>query len=426
MTKPKVVIIGGGSAIWTRNLINDFTNIPSLHGSEIVLVDIDEIRLIHVEKLIQRISDETNSNLRISSTLDRKGALQEANYVIIQIAVGGVQAWKHDLDIPWEQFKIYQTVGDTIGPGGIFRAFRSIPVLDEIMRDVKANCPDAWVIQLTNPMTTICRALDRTGCDKVIGYCHGVVDSEILLSRLLGLSKEQVSIYGYGVNHFLFIKNVLIDGEDGMPQVEHISEKIRENYPVLFDLWRTFGIFPINFPVHPSEFVPYYLSHRHDYEKDWLLDQHIPEWHIRKNKSMIDDVNTELALTKTLDNGRSKEKIVDIIEAIHCNKDFVVHVNVRNNGAILNLPSFCNVEVPAVVNKRGVSPFAMGKLPQGVDSLVQRIVDEQELIVEAALQGSRELAIRALALDPLVNDIHIARQLFDALYEAHKPYLPQF
>lgn len=421
----KIVILGCGGE-WTKSIVSDISLTSSLHGSEITLVDINETNLRVAERLAHRISNQTGANLKISGTTERKEALKGANFILIGISVGGYESWAQDIQIPWERFKIKQTVGDTMGPGGIFRALRHIPVILEIAKDVKEICPDAWVIQLTNPMTPICRAIEKETDINILGYCHGVDNTEEYLAEYLEIDSKRLKIYGYGVNHFLFIKSLWIDGKNGMDQLNKISDKIKDKQPSIYELWKTYGIYPINRHFHPCEFVPFFLNSRTNYGDDYKLDQFIPNYMINRSRNIVSDLERELSSGQDLPISRSREYITNIMESMILNQDFVVHINVRNNGAISNLPLYCNVEVPALINNRGFHPLVMGGLPIGIDSLVRRVVDEQEMMVEAALTGSRDLAVRALASDPLINDIQLANGIFDAMFEAQKRYLPQF
>ncbi|MCC3372123.1 hypothetical protein [Cohnella sp. REN36] len=422
----KIVIIGGGSAIWTKNIVGDLSLTPTLHGSEVVLVDIDPQRLESAGALSRRISNDLGAGLEIKTSLDRREALVGADYVIISISVGGNDAWLQDIEIPWKQFNIMQTVGDTIGPGGIFRTFRHMPVMLEIALDIKSICPDAWTIQLTNPMTPLCRAIEKRVGIKMIGYCHGVQDTEGYLAHEFGIRPDQIELYGYGVNHFLFIQSVLIDGKDGMKRFEEHAESFRVNHPSLYELWRAYGLFPVNWDRHPVEFVPFFLNARREYGKSNGLNQEATYSHIEASQGIVNTILGELNSPNPMKINHSYERIIEIIEALHTNKNYIVHVNVRNNGAILNLPFECNVEVPAVINRHGCHPLVMGELPRGLDSLVRRIAEEQELIVEASLAGSRQIAVQAIAMDPLVGDVKLAGELFDAMFQAQKSYLLQF
>lgn len=194
---------------------SDIASFPALHDSELVLLDIDEVRLGAAEKLARKVKEQAGLELKISATLDRKHALVDADFVIIGISVGGNDAWLQDIELPWEHCGIYQTVGDTIGPGGIFRSLRHIPAVMDIARDIAEICPEAFVIQLTNPMTPICRAIEKTVKLNMIGYCHGVWDTENRIAEELGAAVDDVKLYAYGVNHFLFIKSLLVRGEEG-------------------------------------------------------------------------------------------------------------------------------------------------------------------------------------------------------------------
>lgn len=421
----KIVILGCGGE-WTRSIISDLALTPSLHGAEVALVDINEVNLGVAEKLARRISDDTGARLRIQATADRAQAFPGADFVLAGISVGGYKAWEEDIRIPWEQFRIKQTVGDTMGPGGVFRALRHIPVFMDIASDMRRLCPEAWMIQLTNPMTPICRALEKRAEIRMFGYCHGVDNTEEYLAGYFGIAPERLRIYGYGVNHFLFVKSLMIDGKDGMRRLDDIADQLKRQQPSLYRLWKAYDAFPINRHFHPCEFVPFFLGSRANYGEEYGLNTEIPDFMIARSRNVVPDIERELAKEGRLNVVRSREYICNIMESMLYNRDFVVHLNVRNSGSIANVPPDCNVEVPAVVNGRGYHPLAMGELPFGIDALVRRVVDEQEMMVEAALTGSRKLAVRALAGDPLVNDLSVAEQLFEALYAAQKQYLPQF
>jgi len=217
----RITIIGGGSYQWTPKLLVDFVNTPVLHDAEFVLHDIDPAPLPRMVELAQHLAARRGLALTARGTTDRREALRGADFVVVNISTGGFASMRHDLEIP-ERHGVRQSVGDTVGPGGVMRALRNIPVFLDIARDVEEVCPDAWVLNLTNPMTTLCRALTRETSLKTVGLCHEITITQFLLSLLLDVSFLDLSLTVGGVNHLPFVTSIDLDGDDGLARLRDL------------------------------------------------------------------------------------------------------------------------------------------------------------------------------------------------------------
>jgi alpha-galactosidase len=418
----RVAVIGAGSAVWTRSVVCDFCLSPELGPVELALMDIDADRLGPVARLAERLIRDGRAPHTVTATTDRAEALRGADFVIISVSVGGVDGWQQDLDIPLRH-GVFQTVGDTIGPGGVLRALRHIPALVEMARDVERICPNAWVIQLTNPMNPICRAMERASGARVLGLCHGVQGTEEDWAGMLGLPAERVRIYAYGNNHFLFVRAMWAGDRDGLALLRALPRDAWAPYEANYRLWEIYGMLPVNRPRHPVEFVRLFLAGGEQAAAGYGLDRVATDRHIARSRSAPDTASAEVASPEPLTLSRSREPVTDVIAALAGARELVTHVNVANRGAVPNLPAHGHIELPALLNGRGVFPLATDDLPAGIAAEVRRVIDEQELIVEAALTGSRRLALQALLADALTPSLAAAEAILSEAIAAQSPYL---
>ena len=428
MRATKIVFVGGGSFHWGPGIIRDLIVTPELSGSTLVLHDLNHEAAETNRVIAELLRERAGADFTVAVIDDRRAALDGAGYVIVAIATGGLEAWRLDMEIP-DKHGVRQTIADTVGPGGWSRGLRTIPVMVDIARDMEQVCPGAWLLNVTNPMTTLTRSVNRETSVRCIGLCHEMFHCMQELAPMLGAQPEEVHFNGAGINHCAWMLEIKVRGEDGL---ELVRRYWKENgypedtvAPLLFGI---FGYLPIWRGRHLSEFFPHFLTPESGYgEKYGFLDQMVTvkdRYASRKRgrqrwlKMREGEHLPELKI--------GGEPIAPIITALEGGEPVTVPANWPNIGQVANFPPDVVVETKAVVDHRGVSPIAAGRLPAGIHAVLSRHVENQELIVEAAVKGDRELAFQALFNDPLVKDLDSARAIFDELLAAHAEYLPQF
>jgi len=433
---PKIAMIGAGSIVFCKTLFMDIMATPELQDSEISLMSRTQPKLDKIESFAQRVIKENNLPAKASSTLNRSEALEGADYVIVMIQVGGVDAFKIDYEIPLK-YGVDQCIGDSLGPGGVFRGLRTIPVLIDIARDVEELCPDALMLNYANPMAANCFALGKATNINFIGLCHGVQTTLDLISKYVEAPKEDIDFLCAGINHmawFLSLKSKK-DGRDLYPILRQNIEKPEYyiNEKVRCEVMRHFGYFMTESTGHLSEYLPWFRKN----EKALGLYCDQPDFGgasgayykwcgaIAEKYKEVDPLSFESTeLTK-----RSAEYCSYIIEAKETDNIFRLNGNVRNDGYITNLPGGSCVEVPVFVDRRGLHPVKVGDLPVQCAALNQSNVTVQQLAVEAALSGNPEYAMQAVAMDPLASAVctlQEARDMTAEMLEAEKEWLPQF
>jgi len=432
----KIAMIGAGSMVFCKTLVNDILATEALKDSEICLMSRTRPKLDRMEAFVQRMIDENGLPAKTWSTLDRREALKDADYVIIMIQVGGVSAFKHDYEIPLK-YGVDQCIGDSLGPGGVFRGLRTIPVLAGIVKDMEELCPDALLLNYANPMATCCYALGKVSNIPFVGLCHGVQTTLDLISRYVDVPKDQIESKCAGINHmgwFLSLKDKR-DGRD-------LNSILRENFEkpeyyinekVRGEVMRHFGYFMTESTGHLSEYIPWFRSSKRALEQ--YCDQ--PDFggasgayykYCRMLTEKYQNVDY-LSLESPIIKSRSVEYCSYILEAIETGVPFQLNGNVRNDGYINNLPNGCCVEVPIMVDKQGLHPEQIGDLPPQCAVLNQSNISVQSLAVEAGLAGDPELVMNAVAMDPLTSSVctlNEIRRMTTEMLEAEKEWLPQF
>ena len=400
MSDPKIAFIGAGSVEFTGMLISDLLGYPELAGITISLHDIDEQRLATAAGVAAAIAAETGASPAIESHLERRAALDGADYAINMIQVGGHAATVADHEIP-ERFGLRQTIGDTLGVGGIFRALRTIPVMEGIAADMAAVCPDAWLLNYTNPMAMLCQATYMgTPQQRVVGLCHSVQNTTEELAALVGVPFEEVTFFGAGVNHQAFILRFERDGEDLYPRLDAAIEADPElKRRVRVEMYRRLGYFPTESSEHSSEYLPWFLRSDEQIERYRLW---VAEYVTRSEENLDEYERTREALAagRPLELEPSNEYAPQIIRAIETGEPAVVYGNVRNTGLIDNLPADCCVEVPCLVDGTGVNPVRVGSLPPQLAALNRTFLNVADLTVRAALEGRPDRVRQAALLDP--------------------------
>ncbi len=436
MPKPKIAMIGAGSLIFCKTLTMDILATEALQDVEICLMNRTKPKLDKMEEFVRKVVEENKLPTKVTATLDRREALDGATYVINMIQVGGVEAFRMDYEIPLK-YGVDQCIADSIGPGGVFRALRTIPVLADMSWDMNELCPDAILLNYANPMGANCSALGRVADVQFIGLCHGVQTTLDLISRYVDVPKNQVDHTCAGINHmawFLSLRDKR-DGRDLYPILKENIEKA-EYYvteKVRCEVMRHFGYFMTESTGHLSEYIPWFRSSRRALEL--YCDQpdfggasgayyHYCNMLAEKYKS-VDYLATESPKIE----GRSVEYCSYILEAAQTDRPFRLNGNVRNDGYITNLPQGCCVEVPVYVDSQGLHPVTIGDLPLPCAALNQSNVTVQQLVVEAALEGNPEYAMQAIAMDPLTSAVCTLKEVRDMtreMMEAEKQWLPEF
>ena len=424
----RVTLIGAGSVVFTRQLLHDMLRVPGLAAIDIALHDVDDERLETARLAAEQIRDRCRASSRITATTERAKALEGADFVINMVQVGGIEATRTDFAVP-ARYGLRQTIADTLGPGGVFRALRTFPVLRQITEDMARMCPDAILLNYTNPMAMNVWWLAETAPQiHSVGLCHSVYWTVRNLSALLGLREEEVDYRAAGVNHQAWLLNWRHRGEDLYPRLRELVASDPElRRRVRVDLFRRFGYYPTETSEHSSEYLPWYLHH--DDEVDRLR---IP---IGAYLGISEDNLREYEATRTsLQAGEPlalhedvSEYAPRVVEAMVLGTPATIHANLANTALISNLPQGSAVEVPCYVDGLGVHPEHVGELPAQCAALNRTFLNVAELTVRAALDENPMMVRQALLLDPntcaslRVEDVFA---MCDALVEAHGPVLP--
>ncbi len=436
----KIAFIGGGSVQWTTMLLTDMVLNNTLDGAELALHDIDTDALALATRASQRIVEQAQSRIRIRATPDREDALHGARFVILCVAIGGLRAVRNDLAIP-ERYGICQPVGDTSGPGGLARGLRHIPFAVNVAREMERLCPDAWLLNLTNPMTTICRGVTRATAIRTVGLCHEVdLFRRHRLAPLLNVPADTITVEVAGINHLPAIVRFSVGDADGASRLrawlrdhtpfefvnDHVPEPhrdvFRDRLAVKLLLFDQLGVLFGAGDRHLAEFFPSFLSEASGrgtrYGVLLTTVEHRAE-NARVRRARLD----ALVQGGPVELVHSDETLAPVVAALAGGPTGRFIVNMPNVGQIDALPRDVVVESAAEVDALGVRPIAVGALPQPLYAALAPHVAWQELVVEAALTGRREPARAAMAIDPVVHDPAIVDPLLDELLAANAPFI---
>jgi alpha-galactosidase len=433
---PKIAMIGAGSLVFCKTLSMDILATEALQEAEICLMNPTKPKLDRIEGFLKRVVRENGLPARITATTDRRAALKDADYVILMFQIGGLDAFRIDYEIPME-YGVDQCIGDSLGPGGVFRGLRSVPVLMDITRDMEELCPNALLLNYVNPMGMNCYALGYAEKIQSIGLCHGVQTTLDLISGYVGVPKDQIDYQCAGINHmawFLSLKDKR-DGRDLYPVFKANCEKPEYyvNEKVRCEVMRHFGYFMTESTGHLSEYIPWFRS------SERALAAYCDEPGFGGESGAYYNYCSMLAekyrhidyleLESSRISGRSVEYCSYILEARETGRPFRLQGNVRNDGYITNLPPGCCVEVPVFVDNHGLHPVRVGRLPSQCAALNQTNITVQSLAAEAAFTGNPELIMQAIALDPLTSaccTLAEVRAMTAEMLEAQRQWLPQF
>jgi alpha-galactosidase len=436
---PKICLVGAGSTVFAQNILGDVLSTPTDHDYVISLFDIDPERLKTSEIVARRICEALHLNrVRIEATLNRREALKDADFVILMMQVGGYKpATVTDFDIP-KQYGLRQTIADTLGIGGIFRGLRTIPVLDTICRDMQEVCPDALLMQYVNPMAINCWAIKEIAPEiRNVGLCHSVQHTAGHLAECLGEDIGEINYLSAGINHiafFLKYEKLHADGrrEDLYPRLKALAAEgnVPEDDRVRFDALKRLGFFVTESSEHFSEYTSWYIKDR---RPELINELNIPlDEYIRRCEVQISEwhaLRQDLEGGKPIDVCRSNEYAAGIIHAATTGKPALIYGNVPNAGLIENLPPECIVEVPCHVDRNGIQPIRIGRIPSQLAAVMKLSISVQELTVEAALTGKRDRIYQAALLDPHTSAELSPDEIWrmvDDLIERHGDLLPAY
>ena len=443
-SRVKVAMVGGGSYNWTPRLIRDVILTPGLQDTDFRLLDTNPTAAKETAAAAQKMTSDWGLGATFLPTSDEPEALDGADFIVITISTGGFDAMHHDVHLP-EKYGIFATVGDTVGPGGWSRGLRNVPVFTHLAEQAKKYAPRAAILNYTNPLTPLTKALCLRTDQPVIGLCHGLFECYRTLMAIFGLkSEDEIKVNFAGINHFFWILDMSIRGRDGyemlrrktrkQPFAKLVKEVHKDEAGFHSDKWvaseclEEFGKLPYVGDRHICEFFSRYLAPDESKLKQYNLVRTAVKSRraaLKKRRQAVLDL---ISGKQRLEKKPSRETAADIIRAISQGGEFVDVMNVPNRGQVSNLPMGSVVETLGVVSSLGFTPLAAGPLPQGILNVVMPHVVNQDLIVEAAIEGDLKKAFDALINDPLCSHLAIPRikKMGAELMEKNKQWLPRF
>jgi alpha-galactosidase len=439
MRTTKIVMIGAGSHSFGLGTLQDImAHADSLRGSTVVLNDIDRDALDLMAEAARGLNREAGAGLHIEATTDQRAALDGAEFVITAVEVDRLPTWRQDWEIPL-RYGVKQVLGENGGPGGLGHTLRVVDLMLGVARNIEEVCPQAWLLNFTNPMSRVCLALTRYTSLKVVGLCHQIGAGYEIVGEVLGLTHEKepwhdrvsrlqqtIDIKAAGLNHFTFIYDLrdARTGEDLYPEFRRRLAAMPPDFePLSRRLMDAFGLFPATGDGHAGEYVSfaYETSDMRGYDFDrWQQYGEVVKAGLREAVAAPGGMKEYLEKT-------SGERVIPIIDAIlHNRNQYELALNLPNRGSIPGLPDWAVVEVPGIVSGAGVWGLTVPPLPPGITAMLAQQVAVQDRAVEAAVHGDRQAALQALLLDPVVWSYDAAVRILDELLAVHAPYLPRF
>ncbi|MBI2442040.1 MAG: alpha-galactosidase [Lentisphaerae bacterium] len=435
----KIAFIGAGSFLFTRALVNDLLTFPRLRDATVALMDIDRERLFYIKQAVERIIREGKYPARVMATLSRQQALEGADAVICTILAGDVDAWQYDITIP-KRFGVDINIGDTRSVSGVFRALRTIPVMLAICRDIERLCPRAILLNYTNPMAMLCRAMQSQTKAQVTGLCHSVQGTAGMLAGWIGAKADQVDYVCAGINHQAWFLKFEWRGRDAYPRIRKAilaNKKIRNAEQVRNEMFLHLDYYVTESSGHNSEYN-WWFRKRPDLIEKYCT--HGTNWNPGRYAYILTDyqrrkstwrkvIRRWLDDPKPLDLKRGHEYATSIINARMGGETLEFNGNVPNTGIIPNLPAGCCVEVPVFADRQGFRPVYVGALPPQLAALNNASIAVEEMAVAAALTGDPRKVFHAIAYDPLsaaVLSLNEIKRMVQTMLNKNKAHLPQF
>jgi len=435
----KIAFIGAGSFEFTRGLVRDILTFPALREVTFSLMDINEERLEFSRRAVEKLVRAFDAPARIHATLSRQEALEGADVVLTTILVGDTNVWRHDIEIP-KKYGVDVCVGDTRGPSGIFRFLRTLPAMLEIVRDMERLCPQAVLLNYTNPMAMLVGALSRLSSIQVTGLCHSVQGTAQMLARWLGAPMEEIDYLCAGINHQAWFLEFRWKGQDAYPMLRQLileNPEIYQEEIVRNEMFLHLGYYPTESSGHNSEYNWWFRKRPEVIERiqkgtGWNPGEYafILKEYQRREHTWKDEIKADLERPLTEEDlQRGYEYAAYIINALAGGEPYRFNGNVPNTNLVTNLPQGACVEVPVLVDRAGFHPISVGPLPPSVAMLTYLNSSIEELAIEAAIEGDPVKVFQAIAYDPLtaaVLTLDEIRDMVNALFAVHAPYLPYF
>jgi alpha-galactosidase len=432
----RIAFIGAGSVVFTRNLVRDILTFPLLRDATLVLMDIDDERLAFAEQSVRGIIERGRYPARVEATRDRVAALTGSDVVICTILAHPVEVWRQDIEIP-KRYGVDTNIGDTRGPSGVFRALRTIPIMLDIVEDMERYCPDAVLLNYSNPMAMLCRAIQRTSSIPVTGLCHSVQGTAEMLAGWIGAPIEEITYTCAGINHQAWYLNYRWQGKDAYPLIRAAVQRpeIYNEEIVRNELFLHLDYYPTESSGHNSEYNWWFRKRPDLIERYCLLGTgwnpgeyaYSLKRYLARQTSWRDEARQASETPLPLERGH--EYAASIINALRGGEPFGFNGNVRNTSLVTNLPQDACVEVPVYVDRNGFRPVHVGALPPQLVALNHVSVMVEEMAVEAALTGDPRLVFQAIAYDPLtaaVLSLAEIRAMVQEMLNQNRDYLPQF
>lgn len=423
----KFSFIGAGSCSFTTALVGDILQEDFIKGGELRLVDINPIALQLAYEAVVKMIESSNKHFKVTKHTDYRETLEGLDFILFTFVTGSFSSWKTDIDI-CTKHGVLQSVGDTIGPGGIIRAIRNVPVIYNIAKDMEEICPDAWAINYSNPEGAMALALEKYTKIKTFSLCHGTPDTvKKLADKVFHVDYSHMSYRAAGINHLTWITDLRIDGKDVYPILKNelVKSGFSKSEPISLELFNIFGLYPAPGDRHVEEFFPFYL-------KEDVLKEKNYEW---KNNDIItvqrwrdesiDKFNKlRLGEMSYLEYGNSGETAMNFVKALSSDNTTIEMANVMNRGYIDNISDGIIVEIPNFVDQFGLHPQKIGNLPEAIAAKCEILGREYSLAVKAAIECDKTIAMQAMMLDPLVAHCNYPEKLLDELLAAYKDMLP--
>jgi len=442
----KVTIIGAGSIIFSRQMMESLLLFDDIVIDELALVDLDVRKLNVMEHVAKKMVSQVGKPTKVTACADRRAVLPDSSYVINSIGVGSPELYEQEL-LTADRYGVVQSVGDIIGPTGIFRMLRAYPAMLGICKDMEELCPNAFFFNYTNPMAPLTLALSKQTCIKVFGFCHSVQGTAMELAGYLGVESSRLSYWAAGINHMAWYLDLKLDGEDAYPRLREIAASrktidersqfdgayslmLKEEFSdaVRFEIMKHFGYYVSESPFHMSEYVPYFRKTPQMIE-EWNVAR---RWWLESEKSrdtVIGHLEAQLSSDKPIPMKITPEYAPEVIRAHLTGNIFRANLNVHNNGLITNLPDDCCVEVPCFVDTEGVHPCKVGDLPAGVAGLNLSNVAVHQAMAQAAITKEKRYIYEAIKLDPLTAaqcTLEQTQSLANELIHLNQDYLQDF